>query len=845
MEEKEDRSREGDYVDLAADFKSYQDRVTALLVKQTKQVSALSTQDLSFHRSSSENVSRSLDRQTAHLLRLTNKLLRAATADSGVKGPQLKDRDGIDDNWPGVVDVIDDLLEKADASLDEFTGAIKRLSPSVPDRTQTPPRPLNTSGARYSSHQIEKPQLLFNRKVNNFDTTPWFPLLTNKPHATAPLEEILRDHNSKYILLRRERRSTNIGHRIHPYQKEIEDYQYPPAVYQEAEPIPFSPPQNAPATFVDTEVGVLQMLQELKSAKEIAVDLEHHDYHTYTGIVCLMQISTRNKDWIVDTLKPWRENLQVLNEVFTDPSILKVFHGSASDMVWLQRDLGLYIVGLFDTYYAADALNFPGKSLKFLLQEFANFEAQKQYQLSDWRRRPLSQPLIDYARSDTHYLLHIYDHVRNLLVQNSTPDNNLVDYVLSGSKKEALQTYERFVYNADSGRGSHGWFGMAVDRQCNFTPQQFAVFRALHQWRDTRARELDESVVWVMPNRALWSISEIMPTNMTSLYSSIRPVPEYLHSEQISKELFQLIRDTKEASKDDPPMHETITHNEAKYGARPQNRWRKTPKEDPNKNQLTGIGATLKQLREDGDLNSAAPSPAQVTDSNVADIEPTTARIKQSGFWGAVPNFSPAMDFSSTVALIAMQAVRPLPPLPAEPFSASNDVPSPPASLPIDESSTTASQAPATNEIFTLRERTQASRKRKAEDSLQIEDDGPHTDDSPSTLTTPLSYKPGQGSAAVSAERRSSKELRKAEKQVRKMAKLEEQEQKARDMVPFDYDAADSMLEPKNVANGAAVPGKTRPKAMNPFAKAMDAGTGARRNKLGQEGAGRSMTFKS
>lgn len=75
---------------------------------------------------------------------------------------------------------------------------------------------------------------------------------------------------------------------------------------------------------VDTYEGLLAMLEELKLAREIAVDLEHHDEHTYIGLVSLMQISTRDKDWIVDTLKPWRQRLQLLNEVFADPTILKV-----------------------------------------------------------------------------------------------------------------------------------------------------------------------------------------------------------------------------------------------------------------------------------------------------------------------------------------------------------------------------------------------------------------------------------------------------------------------------------------------------------------------------------------
>lgn len=100
--------------------------------------------------------------------------------------------------------------------------------------------------------------------------------------------------------------------------------QYPDRLFKVAEPIPPQPVESATATWVDTYQGVLDMLTELKEATEIAVDLEHHDFRTYRGIVCLMQISTREKDWIVDTLQPWRHKLEVLNQVFADPSIIKV-----------------------------------------------------------------------------------------------------------------------------------------------------------------------------------------------------------------------------------------------------------------------------------------------------------------------------------------------------------------------------------------------------------------------------------------------------------------------------------------------------------------------------------------
>lgn len=110
----------------------------------------------------------------------------------------------------------------------------------------------------------------------------------------------------------------------HPYKTEISQLKYPDTIYQKAEPIQYLPVETTSAIFVDTFEGVLEMLNELKSATEIAVDLEHHDTRSYVGLVSLMQISTREKDWVVDTLKPWRQRLEVLNEVFADPSIIKV-----------------------------------------------------------------------------------------------------------------------------------------------------------------------------------------------------------------------------------------------------------------------------------------------------------------------------------------------------------------------------------------------------------------------------------------------------------------------------------------------------------------------------------------
>lgn len=99
--------------------------------------------------------------------------------------------------------------------------------------------------------------------------------------------------------------------------------EYPPHIYENREPIMYRPFEDTTATWVDTEETLEEMIHELKQATEIAVDLEHHDARSYIGFTCLMQISTRDKDWIIDTLA-LRMELQALNQVFADPKIIKV-----------------------------------------------------------------------------------------------------------------------------------------------------------------------------------------------------------------------------------------------------------------------------------------------------------------------------------------------------------------------------------------------------------------------------------------------------------------------------------------------------------------------------------------
>lgn len=55
---------------------------------------------------------------------------------------------------------------------------------------------------------------------------------------------------------------------------------------------------------------------------------------------------------------------------------MKVLHGADSDIVWLQRDFGIYVVNMFDTGQAARVLAFPSAGLAYLLSHLCGVKVR-------------------------------------------------------------------------------------------------------------------------------------------------------------------------------------------------------------------------------------------------------------------------------------------------------------------------------------------------------------------------------------------------------------------------------------------------------------------------------------
>ncbi|CAK9031818.1 Exosome component 10 (Autoantigen PM/Scl 2) (P100 polymyositis-scleroderma overlap syndrome-associated autoantigen) (Polymyositis/scleroderma autoantigen 100 kDa) (PM/Scl-100) (Polymyositis/scleroderma autoantigen 2) [Durusdinium trenchii] len=405
---------------------------------------------------------------------------------------------------------------------------------------------------------IERPQKNFGSGQFGVDNSrnPFRPRLTHKPNAVVPLPEggpRLLDESEQ-----QQRQSSDgelHGHTYstsgveqvaavpryeHPYEAEVRAaLQSPPAWLLEApsQVVPVEPLDKVPCTWVDTAEGLKAMCDHLETQHEIAVDLENHSYRSFQGFVCLMQVSTRSNDYLVDTLA-LREHMHTLNGVFTNPAIVKVFHGADSDVVWLQRDFGLYLVSLFDTGRAARKLEYPSAGLAHALLRHCKIRVNKAYQLADWRIRPLGDEMFKYAREDTHYLLYVFDCMRRELVKSGGKD--AVFEVLKASAFVALNVYEKEAFSPTA------YEGLLRRKKVELGPVEEQVFASVYGWRDIVARREDESTNYVLPDRMLLRIAKELPAGPADLEQCCNPLPPVVQTRVT--EVLALIRSAQDAA---------------------------------------------------------------------------------------------------------------------------------------------------------------------------------------------------------------------------------------------------------------------------------------------------------
>jgi ribonuclease D len=255
---------------------------------------------------------------------------------------------------------------------------------------------------------------------------------------------------------------------------------------------------------IETMPDLERLAGQLAGESLIAADTEAAGYHRYSDRLCLLQLSSREDTWLVDTIA--LASLNPLADAFEAPNVEIVFHDADFDLRLLDRDFGIQIRGLFDTKIAARFVGERAFGLASLLEGALGVVLEKKHQRADWAQRPLSGDMLEYAAMDTRYLPELRDLLRSRLEELGR---------LHWAEEEFLmQEQARWE---PTGEPNTEYLRLKGTRDLD--RRGLAALRELYGWREKLAEERDVAPFRVVSNEVLTEAAKRLPRNANELGS--------------------------------------------------------------------------------------------------------------------------------------------------------------------------------------------------------------------------------------------------------------------------------------------------------------------------------------
>jgi ribonuclease D len=296
-----------------------------------------------------------------------------------------------------------------------------------------------------------------------------------------------------------------------------------------------------PPLFINDQAGLVKAIKDFKSKEFLAVDTEANSLYAYQEQVCLIQVSTDKKDYVIDALA--FDDLSPLADVFHDPSTEKIFHASEYDILIMHEEYKFEFQNLFDTMVAAQILGREKLGLDALLDEFIGIQINKKYQRANWGKRPLPEDMLKYAQVDTHFLFQIRQRLARELRDKGLI--RIAEEDFSRACKVHKQVQENKLAPCWRIRGAK-----------NLSPQKAAVLSKLCEYRDKAARKINKPVFKVIGAQSLLQIAEKCPSTSTQLLNMDLPGTKNL--QRHSSGILQAINEGLKAPPLYPPQKERL-----------------------------------------------------------------------------------------------------------------------------------------------------------------------------------------------------------------------------------------------------------------------------------------------
>lgn len=306
--------------------------------------------------------------------------------------------------------------------------------------------------------------------------------------------------------------------------------------------------ERATPDFEYVEPGSFDTLAAtLEREPVIGLDTEFMRETTFVPELCLLQIATPEHIFCADPIGSdgaGSHDLQAFWRTLADRCW--VVHSGRQDIEVFYLGAGLLPRELFDTQVAAALLGYaPQLGYAALMAELFGAEIAKLHTRADWRRRPLSAELLEYAAEDVQYLLPAAE----LLTERLTALGRL-----EWAREDSAELLDASLYAPDPAAAILRLKGARYLRG-----HSRRVAESLAAWRETQAVRQNRPRQWILRDAALLEIADARPGSPQAL-SQIAALPPKT-ARRAGRELLRLVAAAKSAADDyRPPQRPDERH---------------------------------------------------------------------------------------------------------------------------------------------------------------------------------------------------------------------------------------------------------------------------------------------
>ncbi len=254
-------------------------------------------------------------------------------------------------------------------------------------------------------------------------------------------------------------------------------------------------------TWIDTDAALRTVVEQLVDEPRYALDTEFQGERTYHPQLALVQIAWRSGLALID---PLAIDIAPLAEVFAGAGTM-IAHACDQDLAILDRACGATPRHLFDTQIAAGFIGMGTPALTALAEKLVRAKIAKGDRLTDWTKRPLTDPQREYAASDVEHLLAITDELERELIERGR---------LDWARDECES---RRIRPRGKAEPEVAWWRIKGSRQ--FRGKTRGVAQEVCAWRERAAERSDIPSRFVLPDLALMGIIQKPPKTKDDLNS--------------------------------------------------------------------------------------------------------------------------------------------------------------------------------------------------------------------------------------------------------------------------------------------------------------------------------------